>query len=91
MEKRTENELIWKECQGEAHSNPFIDNCMECLPYWHHYPTCPDCGWKVRQTAKMYICDRCHSRYFKFPRPQEKGRQGFTFLTLDKELTHPEE
>ena len=24
----------WKECDGEAHSNPYIDNCMSCLPNW---------------------------------------------------------
>lgn len=21
-------------CQGEAHSNPFIDNCHRCAPRW---------------------------------------------------------
>lgn len=21
-------------CEGEAHSNPFIDNCMTCAPRW---------------------------------------------------------
>ena len=21
-------------CTGEAHSNPFIDNCMVCMPLW---------------------------------------------------------
>lgn len=21
-------------CNGEAHSNPFIDNCMVCMPRW---------------------------------------------------------
>jgi hypothetical protein len=25
------------ECHGEAHSNPFIDHCMVCLPYWGVY------------------------------------------------------
>ena len=21
-------------CSGEAHGNPFIDNCMVCMPHW---------------------------------------------------------
>lgn len=21
-------------CTGEAHSNPHIDNCMQCAPFW---------------------------------------------------------
>lgn len=28
-------------CQGEAHSNPYIDNCSRCMPYWGEYPVCP--------------------------------------------------
>lgn len=23
-----------KPCTGEAHKNPFIDNCPVCMPYW---------------------------------------------------------
>lgn len=27
------------ECQGEAHSNPYFDNCWECAPRWgRHEP-----------------------------------------------------
>jgi hypothetical protein len=22
------------QCRGEAHSNPWIDHCYECMPYW---------------------------------------------------------
>lgn len=22
------------ECDGEAHSNPWIDNCHQCAPFW---------------------------------------------------------
>jgi hypothetical protein len=35
-------------CNGEAHSNPFIDNCMVCMPRW---------GWsggrKITVRARM--------------------------------------
>lgn len=24
----------WEECNGEAHSNPYIDNCGGCAPNW---------------------------------------------------------
>lgn len=23
-----------RKCDGEAHSNPWIDHCFECAPYW---------------------------------------------------------
>lgn len=26
------------QCHGEAHKNPFIDNCCVCAPYWEYYP-----------------------------------------------------
>lgn len=28
-----------KACPGEAHSNPYIDNCMTCAPRWGVVPT----------------------------------------------------
>ena len=30
--------LIGVKCTGEAHSNPFIDNCWTCMPFWGEYP-----------------------------------------------------
>lgn len=42
---------IWKECNGEAHSNPYIDNCMVCLPYWGKYPVCPIHDTKLHETG----------------------------------------
>ena len=26
------------ECKGEAHSNPYIDNCGVCMPRWGWHP-----------------------------------------------------
>jgi hypothetical protein len=25
---------VLKACEGAAHSNPHIDNCMRCAPFW---------------------------------------------------------
>lgn len=33
------HEVVMVECSGEAHSNPFIDHCMVCMPNWGSYPT----------------------------------------------------
>jgi hypothetical protein len=52
----------WIECIGEAHSNPYIDNCMICLPYWGNYPVCPICRTKVKTTKRKhytYYCSDC--------------------------------
>lgn len=53
---------IWIKCNGEAHTNPFIDNCGICMPYWEEYPTCPMCNRKIInsrtgwcKTCKKYI------------------------------------
>lgn len=55
------NEPIgWKSCPGAAHSNPYIDNCAICMPYWETYPVCPRCGRKLRETRdKRVVCDEC--------------------------------
>lgn len=35
---------VWKACNGEAHTNPFIDHCMMCLNYtW---------GWRQEKAPK---------------------------------------
>jgi len=51
--------VIWKVCTGEAHGNPWIDHCGVCMPWWGEYPTCPECGRKVRETKAKYKCDNC--------------------------------
>lgn len=50
-------------CSGEAHENPFIDNCPVCMPYWEEIMTCPECGKKLRITDKSFICDDCKIGY----------------------------
>lgn len=32
------HKLIAQKCNGEAHSNPYIDNCGVCMPFWGSYP-----------------------------------------------------
>ncbi len=54
-------------CTGEAHSNPYIDNCMICAPYWEEYPACSNCGSKLpkkqelngTRTYRGNGCDEC--------------------------------
>ena len=48
MSKLAQAETV--DCNGAAHSNPFIDNCMVCLPYWGSYPVCPTCSHTLRET-----------------------------------------
>jgi hypothetical protein len=60
--------VIFVECIGEAHSNPFIDHCMVCLPYWATYPTCPFCGYKVycsKRNGFDYYCKNCKKYLYK--------------------------
>jgi hypothetical protein len=30
--------VVMQKCNGEAHSNPYIDHCMVCMPHWGEYP-----------------------------------------------------
>ena len=32
------HKLIEMKCNGEAHSNPYIDHCGVCMPYWGTFP-----------------------------------------------------
>lgn len=55
---------VWKPCNGEAHSNPFIDNCWICMPFWGEFPACPSCGsglGRVNADTKMQFrkCPKC--------------------------------
>jgi len=59
-------EIGWEKCSGEAHRNPFIDHCGECMPYWEKYPVCPVCGEKLRRTSASFLCDKCSIRYPRF-------------------------
>lgn len=50
----------WKKCCGEAHTNPYIDNCMVCMPYWEFYPICPIHKYKLRDKG---WCKECRKHY----------------------------
>lgn len=50
-------------CIGEAHSNPYIDHCMICMPYWENYVVCIQCGYKVVPTSFGYSCRHCKIIY----------------------------
>ena len=54
----------WIKCQGEAHSNPYIDHCGICMPFWGEYPVCPID--KTRLIKKGY-CTTCR-RHFEVER-----------------------
>ena len=45
-------------CTGAAHSNPHIDNCMVCLPYWGEIPTCPVDGRKLADSGYCRDCKK---------------------------------
>lgn len=60
-----ERVLAWKRCSGEAHTNPYIDHCMICFPWWDAYPYCTGCRRKLRETKKFYICPGCGTRWPK--------------------------
>jgi hypothetical protein len=42
--------VTWNVCNGEAHNNPFIDHCDQCMPFWASYPTCPECKGRVNKS-----------------------------------------
>ena len=53
-------------CNGEAHSNPYIDNCGMCAPHWGYcevprdYQQCALCkGWYASVNAETGRCDDC--------------------------------
>lgn len=44
MSRRT---AAYQRCEGEAHSNAHIDNCMQCAPHWGYWYACPSCTMKL--------------------------------------------
>lgn len=50
------NETTTITCTGEAHSNPYIDNCMVCAPEWGQITVCAECKHRPGQHAG----DGCH-------------------------------
>lgn len=46
--------IVTVKCNGEAHSNPFIDNCGVCLPHWGKYPIAIPKGYSLPENA---VCE----------------------------------
>lgn len=63
---------IWRKCNGEAHSNPHIDHCGVCMPWWGEYPLCPYCGTSPRRNSggEKARCRGC-GKYFTMKRGLE--------------------
>ncbi len=58
--KRTDGVFaIVEECHGEAHSNPFIDNCMVCAPQWGIILKCANCGEWLHYNRQAKLIRRC--------------------------------
>ena len=50
-------------CGGEAHENPYIDNCMCCAPFWGKIVMCPAHNIKLSKTG---YCNKC-KKYYEVP------------------------
>ena len=60
---------IIEKCHGEAHSNPYIDNCGVCAPNWGFNLYCANCGVKLQPTQNgehiKTTCHKCGTRHAK--------------------------
>lgn len=54
-------EAVWVKCRGEAHKNPYIDNCWSCMPFWETYPTCPVDGKTLKASGYCKQCKKFYS------------------------------
>lgn len=57
-----------QECNGAAHSNPFIDHCMVCLPSWGKIYRCPADNTRLTETTTPTLgyvgyCPTCRKHY----------------------------
>jgi hypothetical protein len=66
-------EIQWERCSGEAHTNPYIDHCQLCMPYWEDIPTCPDDHRKLADKGNYFQCPLCRRKFTK-RRCKECGR-----------------
>lgn len=76
--KHSINELVIVECTGEAHSNPYIDHCYECMPYWKYVPVCPYCRTMIpsrKPERKSVACPGCGCRYHYEPTQEKDSPQ----------------
>lgn len=69
FEIRPAEDIVIVECNGEAHENPFIDHCYECMPYWKHIKTCPICKRKLgfmmdRIVGEVNTCRHCKVKFY---------------------------
>lgn len=48
-----------EKCPGEAHKNPYIDNCAVCSPNWGYVVCCASCGRQMRYTDKGALVREC--------------------------------
>lgn len=50
---------VIKPCDGEAHSNPWIDHCMVCIPHWGFTLHCASCDKQLQYTRGAKLIRRC--------------------------------
>jgi hypothetical protein len=43
-------------CPGDAHSNPYIDNCMICAPRWGEIPERAPVDFDVAKRDGLVVC-----------------------------------
>jgi uncharacterized protein with PIN domain len=41
----------WVECQASDHC--WVDHCYGCAPFWKHYPVCPNCNGRLKQSERI--------------------------------------
>lgn len=63
---------IWIKCNGEAHSNPYIDNCGSCMPFWGKFPICPSRRHDTLNLTEKGYCRIC-KRHFDMSNPVVEG------------------
>lgn len=65
--KTTKQLAVMTACTGEAHRNPYIDNCGVCMPQWGFVLSCAQCGTRLeyaRNSAKLKTaCPKCGARH----------------------------
>jgi hypothetical protein len=61
MTREYSGKAATKDCNGEAHKNPYIDHCMVCLPYWSKIYICPNHNNRLADNG---WCEEC-SKYYE--------------------------
>lgn len=55
--------VLYIDCTGAAHTNPFIDNCGICAPYWERIPLCEKHRWKLSIRGMRVECEKCNEEH----------------------------